>query len=41
VHRWASRPGVTLARVLKHDRRKFVAHLARELRYAVIHDLDE
>jgi hypothetical protein len=41
VHRWASRPDATLADVLKIERREFVALIARELRHAGIHDLDE
>jgi hypothetical protein len=38
---WASRPERTLADVLKIERPRRVAYLARELRHAGIHDIDE
>jgi hypothetical protein len=37
----AARPDATLADVLKPERREFVVLVARELRYAGFHDLDE
>jgi hypothetical protein len=38
---WASRWGLTLADVLKIEPPRRVVYLARELRHASIHDLDE